>query len=80
LTQEGLSEVFEEAIRICLNASKGGASAAAAQAPAEAKPAAADAKGKKGKKEKPQEGRQEGRLHSPMNTVALYSFKHFTVV
>lgn len=58
LTQEGLSEVFEEAIRICLNASKGGASAAAAQAPVETKPAASDSKGKKGKKEK---GKKDGK-------------------
>jgi GTPase SAR1 family protein len=55
LTQDGLSEVFEEAIRICLKASQGGASSSAAvPAPAAAAAATADAgKGKKaGKKGK----------------------------
>lgn len=54
LTQEGLSEVFEEAIRICLNASKPGSASSAAPVAAPAAAASADAgKGKKGgKKEK----------------------------
>lgn len=48
LTQEGLSEVFEEAIRICL--ASGSAPPAAAAVPAAAEPAPTGKKGKKGKK------------------------------
>lgn len=63
LTQEGLSEVFEEAIRICLNASKPGAASSAAAAPAAPAAAAADAGGKKkgGKKDKSAGSKKDGK-------------------
>ena len=57
LTQDGLSEVFEEAIRICLAANSAGAAAAAE--PAAAEPAPEQGKGKKGKKGK-KKGKKEG--------------------
>jgi small GTP-binding protein len=62
LTQDGLSEVFEEAIRICLKASQGASSSAAVPAPTPAAAGTTDnGKGKKGAKKGGAKEKKDGK-------------------